>query len=159
MSLKTIALARKYGALVTRYAKNRGQEIGRDNKQVFDFLIVVDFESTCWNKDDADSSPPEIIEFPAILISSSPEFRVLSEFRQFVMPTERPRLSDFCKNLTGIEQSSVDDAAPISTCLIMFERWLDQIKMEHKFVVNDVRDGWKTATFVTWYVNGKEIYT
>ena len=150
MSLKTIALARKYGAIVTRFAKNRGREGGADKEQIFDFFIVVDFESTCWDKGDPDSSPPEIIEFPAILISASHELCVLSEFRHFVMPTERPRLSDFCKNLTGIEQSSVDDAAPISTCLILFEKWLDQMKVEHKFVVNDIRDGMKNATFVTW---------
>ena len=150
MSLKTIALARKYGAIVTRFAKNRGREGGADNAQIFAFFIVVDFESTCWDKGDPDSSPPEIIEFPAILISASHELCVLSEFRHFVMPTERPRLSDFCKNLTGIEQSSVDDAAPIYTCLILFEKWLDQMKVEHKFVVNDIRDGLKNATFVTW---------
>ena len=150
MSAKTIALARKYGAITTRYADKRGRDGSADGKQVFDFLIVVDFESTCWDKDDSDSSPPEIIEFPAILISASAKFSVLSEFREFVMPTERPRLSDFCKNLTGIAQTSVDDAAPISTRLVLFERWLEQMKKEHKFVVNDIRDGLKSATFVTW---------
>ena len=83
MSVKTITLARQHGAIVTRYAKNRNRESSaEEKKQIFDFLIVVDFESTCWNKGDPDASPPEIIEFPAVLISSAtPEFSILSEFR------------------------------------------------------------------------------
>ena len=32
---------------------------------------------------------------------------VVSEFRSFVRPTWKPRLSDFCKNLTGVTQACI----------------------------------------------------
>lgn len=32
-----------------------------NSKQIFKFLIVIDFEATCWNKGDAKWRQPEII--------------------------------------------------------------------------------------------------
>lgn len=68
-------------------------------------LCVLDFEATC--KQDAQIRPQEIIEFPAVMFDVETKNRV-SEFRYFVKPVHCPTLTDFCKNLTGIQQDWVD---------------------------------------------------
>ena len=39
----------------------------------------------------------------------------VSEFHEYVMPVEHPKLSSFCTELTGIRQQQVDDGLPITT--------------------------------------------
>lgn len=69
--------------------------------QEFAYLVVLDFESTCW---EAKWCAPqqEIIEFPAILLNLQ-SGEIVSEFQQYVMPIEQPVLSPFCTTLTGRE--------------------------------------------------------
>ena len=43
------------------------------------------------------------VEFPAVLLNTSTG-EVESEFHSYVQPQERPTLSDFCTELTGITQ-------------------------------------------------------
>lgn len=68
-------------------------------EQEFAFLVVLDFESTCW---EAQRWAPkqEIIEFPAVLLNLL-SGEVEAEFQQYVMPQEQPVLSPFCSSLTG----------------------------------------------------------
>jgi ERI1 exoribonuclease 2 len=68
--------------------------------QILSYVIVIDFESTCW-KDKKGAQ--EIIEFPAVLLDLE-SGEVVDEFQQYVQPQECPVLSDFCKDLTGISQ-------------------------------------------------------
>merc|ERR1719291_487311 len=85
------------------------------------FYLVMDFEATC-ERDDR-SWVPEIIEFPAILIDRR-TLAAVAEFREFVRPTEQPRLTAFCTELTSITQEEVDAAAPLAEVLGRFESWL-----------------------------------
>lgn len=64
------------------------------------YVLVIDFESTCWQGVMFGKSDVEIIEFPAVLLNLATGV-IEEQFHQFVMPTERPQLSDFCTNLTG----------------------------------------------------------
>ena len=78
-----------------------------------DYFCVIDFEATCL--DGRHISPQEIIEFPAIMVEAS-SMRIIPEeenglFHSYVRPVHHPRLSAFCTELTGIQQSTVD-AAP-----------------------------------------------
>ena len=99
---KTLALAAQLG--LARYRKLDGstsnninrEKSGQENLQ---FLFVLDFESTCW-EEKSSSPPPEIIEFPVVLLSMRTG-EILSEFHHYCLPIEYPRLSPFCKNLTG----------------------------------------------------------
>jgi ERI1 exoribonuclease 2 len=154
MSSRTMEFARKHGAIRIRKGNKEGGGSGAhgDNKtrQIFDYLIVIDFESTCWNKTDPEHSPAEIIEFPAVLVTLDGT-EVLGEFHQYVFPTERPKLSAFCRELTGITQAQVDAGVPVGTSVVLFTKWLNRMRETHKFVLNDVRSGYKSATFVTWY--------
>ena len=103
MMSKTIALAKKLG--LVRYRKLDGSSSserkeseaggGPENLQ---FLLVLDFESTCW--EEKSFAPAEIIEFPVVLMSLRTG-EVLSQFHHYVIPVENPRLSPFCRNLTG----------------------------------------------------------
>jgi len=85
---------RKHGCLKV-VTVNDGFATSR--KCEFNFLIVVDFESTCWEKRRGN---PEIIEFSAVLLDLS-NGEISNEFQQFVTPVENPQLTSFCTNLTG----------------------------------------------------------
>ena len=43
------------------------------------------------------------VEFPAVLLDLCTG-EIAAEFQQYVQPQENPRLSDFCRELTGITQ-------------------------------------------------------
>ncbi|KAK8740562.1 hypothetical protein OTU49_002968 [Cherax quadricarinatus] len=95
--MATKRLAEELGLVQKRQVKRMSQSTSKVN-QKFEYLIVLDFESTCW-----DTWPPagqnEIIEFPAVLLDLS-SGNTLSEFHEYVKPTEQSILSSFCKNLT-----------------------------------------------------------
>lgn len=61
----------------------------------------------------SESSEGEDDDVPSIVSAEgddSWELVIVDEFRQFVRPTWRPQLSQFCTELTGITQASVDEA-------------------------------------------------
>nr|CAD7575074.1 unnamed protein product [Timema californicum] len=121
--------------------------------QQFDYLIVIDFESTCWEGEQGGWKQPEIIEFPAVLLNIH-SGQLEQEFQQYVCPIENPKLSEFCKSLTGITQQQVDDGVPLSTCLLLFSRWINIIKQNKnlKFHGNSTQksENERLCTFVTW---------
>jgi len=123
----TKQLAAQLGVLRTR---KLGQETSSlKSLQNLTHLLVIDFESTCW-AERSNAPPPEIIEFPVILLCLSTG-RQLSEFRQMVMPIEHPRLSNFCTELTGIGQQQVEAGIPLPTCLVLYNQWLEKVSSEH----------------------------
>jgi 3'-5' exoribonuclease 1 len=86
-----------------------------------DFYAVLDFECTCERS--VRSYQHEIIEFPVVFLNAR-TLEVEMEFRRFVRPTEKPMLSAFCTELTGIEQSSTDKADTLDVVLREFEKFL-----------------------------------
>lgn len=92
-------------------------------EQPYDFIVVVDFEATC-EADRSQQEPQEIIEFPALLVSTRDE-RVVDEFHRFVQPTKKPTLSHFCQQLTGITQDVVEKAEEFPAVIQAFLRWLE----------------------------------
>ena len=92
------------------------------------YICVLDFEATCWPEiQNHSKSMMEIIEFPSVLykITETSNNSVTSnntlttrseyvtEFHEYVRPTMCPVLSEFCTQLTGIEQDTVDRARTI----------------------------------------------
>ncbi|XP_069503756.1 ERI1 exoribonuclease 2 isoform X2 [Ambystoma mexicanum] len=122
------------------------------SKQFFDYLIIIDFESTCWK--DTKHYGQEIIEFPAVLLNTA-NGEVESEFHTYVQPQEHPILSEFCTELTGIKQDQVEEGIPLKICLSQFCNWIQRIQTEKKIVflsaalINPSLDD-KLCTFVTW---------
>ena len=74
------------------------------NMQEFQYFVVIDFEATC--DKEKNPHPQEIIEFPSVLVNSSTG-QLEDQFQVYVRPSHNQQLSDFCKELTGIQQTQV----------------------------------------------------
>lgn len=149
MTKSTKQLAKELGFLRKRSSSfHARQERQTKARQIFSYLIVLDFESTCWK--DERSRSQEIIEFPAVLFNTH-NGQIESEFHFYIQPQENPILSEFCTELTGIKQDKVDQGIPLSICLKKFGRWLKEISEQRKFVYNlATGDVQPRCTFVTW---------
>jgi 3'-5' exoribonuclease 1 len=125
-------------------------------KMPVDYYAVLDFECTC--ERNVRSFQHEIIEFPVVFLNAR-TLQVEMEFRRYVRPTEKPNLSKFCTELTGIEQASVDKADTLEVVLREFDQFLlnnglvsaksagANIKVSRTFVVTT--DGpWDVLSFL-----------
>ncbi|XP_043416283.1 ERI1 exoribonuclease 2 isoform X3 [Prionailurus bengalensis] len=152
--MATKRLARQLGLIRRKSVAPTNGNVGRSkSKQLFDYLIVIDFESTCWN-DGKRHQSQEIIEFPAVLLSTSTE-EIESEFHTYVQPQEHPILSEFCMELTGIKQAQVDEGVPLRICLSQFCKWIQKIQQQKKIIfatgISDLSNSEvKLCAFVTW---------
>ncbi|XP_073147876.1 uncharacterized protein [Henckelia pumila] len=88
----------------------------------FQYFVVIDFEATCekvWSH-----RPQEIIEFPAVIVNAYTG-QLEAFFQTYVRPTTNRMLSDFCKDLTGIQQIQVDNGITLSEALLKHDNWLE----------------------------------
>ncbi|KAF9289399.1 hypothetical protein BGZ68_009423 [Mortierella alpina] len=88
----------------------------------YDYYLCFDVEATC-EKGFSFEFPNEVIEFPVVLLDGS-TLEVVDEFHSYVRPTNRPTLSDFCMELTGITQQTINEAPTFTEVLSLFEDWL-----------------------------------
>ncbi|CAM8964525.1 unnamed protein product [Rhodiola kirilowii] len=96
--------------------------------QEFQYFVVIDFEATC--DKEKGPHPQEIIEFPSVLVNSMTG-QVEDFFQIYVRPTCNQHLSDFCKELTGIQQIQVDKGVLLGDALLMHDRWLEEKGIKH----------------------------
>ena len=73
-------------------------------------IACVDLEATCCDDDSFPRSEMEIIEFGCTVVDPQDDYKVVATYNTFVRPVVHPTLTDFCKNLTTINQSDVDGA-------------------------------------------------
>ena len=85
-------------------------------------IVVVDVEATCWKKG-VFSRKKETIEIGAVLLLPDRDQSRWTEFQTFVRPQRQPRLSSFCRELTGITQENVDSAPTFPEALRLFLEW------------------------------------
>jgi inhibitor of KinA sporulation pathway (predicted exonuclease) len=85
-------------------------------------IIAVDVEATCWKKG-VFSRNKETIEIGAVLLLLDRGEARWPEFQTFVRPLRLPRLSSFCRELTGITQENVDAAPAFPDALRLFLEW------------------------------------
>ena len=85
-------------------------------------LVVVDVEATCWTKG-VFSRKKETIEIGAVRLLLDRAPAEWPEFQTFVRPLRLPRLSTFCRELTGITQQDVDAAPAFPEALRLFFEW------------------------------------
>jgi inhibitor of KinA sporulation pathway (predicted exonuclease) len=90
--------------------------------QKFDFLLAMDFEATCLRNGKMEPVT-EIIEFPCLKIDTK-SFKVIDEYHSYVQPKFNPILSEFCTELTGILQETVNDQPYLPNVLDNFQNWL-----------------------------------
>lgn len=89
--------------------------------------VVFDLEATCWPWG-REEAPSEIIEIGAVRTAVaerevSQTVRQTGEFQTFVRPFMAPRLSDFCTELTTIQQADVEGAPGFPAAVAAFHRW------------------------------------
>lgn len=89
----------------------------------YDYLLIVDLESTCCDKNTIPKSEHEIIEIGAVMVSTQ-SLKTVSEFTTFVRPNVHPQLTTFCTELTSITQSDVDSAPSFPEAAAHFSQWL-----------------------------------
>lgn len=85
-------------------------------------IVVVDIEATCWKKG-VFSRKKETIEIGAVRLLPGRSASEWPEFQTFVRPLRLPRLSSFCRELTGINQEDVDAAPGFPDALQRFLEW------------------------------------
>uniref|UniRef100_F1LAV5 ERI1 exoribonuclease 3 n=1 Tax=Ascaris suum TaxID=6253 RepID=F1LAV5_ASCSU len=117
-------------------------------QQYFDYFLVLDFEATC--EQNAKIQPvQEIIEFPVVQFCTK-TLQEVARFHEYVHPTERPVLTSFCTNLTGIVQEMVDNQMILPDVLAKFRRWLSQQCLIDAESGDRVRNSWTFVTCGDW---------
>ncbi|CAH9113796.1 unnamed protein product [Cuscuta epithymum] len=96
--------------------------------QDIQYFVVIDFEATC--DKERNPHPQEIIEFPSVIVSSMTG-QLEACFQTYVRPTCNELLSDFCKDLTGIQQIQVDRGVTLSEALHKHDKWLEKKGIKH----------------------------
>jgi inhibitor of KinA sporulation pathway (predicted exonuclease) len=90
-------------------------------------IITVDVEATCWKKG-VFSRKKETIEIGAVQLLLGRDEAKWPEFQTFVRPLRLPRLSSFCRELTGISQQDVDAAPAFPEALRLFLEWSQPVE-------------------------------
>ena len=85
-------------------------------------IVVLDVEATCWKKG-VFSRKKETIEIGAVKLLRDRAESEWPEFQTFVRPRRFPRLSSFCRELTGITQENVDAAPTFPEALQLLLEW------------------------------------
>lgn len=111
--------------------------------------LVIDLEATT-EEGGWPVAEMEVIEIGATLVNQ--DGRELDHFERFVRPARRPLLTHFCRELTHINQSSIDSAAPLTTVWPQFERWLSHHRAR---IVGWA--SWGTTIVSNWKRNGATI--
>jgi inhibitor of KinA sporulation pathway (predicted exonuclease) len=83
-------------------------------------IACVDLEATC-DSEDWPLECMEIIEIGAVLCGL--DGAEISRFQTFVKPVHNPVLTDFCVELTGIQQCQVDSAPELPGALVLLSQW------------------------------------
>ncbi len=88
----------------------------------FDYCMVIDLEATCCDRQTVPRREMEIIEIGAVMVEI-PNFNVVSQFQTFVKPIRHPILTEFCKTLTSISQTQVNQAPIYPEAMAQFQSW------------------------------------
>ncbi|KAM8930241.1 ERI1 exoribonuclease 3 [Pelodytes ibericus] len=88
--------------------------------QRYNYFLVLDFEATC---DKPQIHPQEIIEFPILKLNGR-TMEIESTFHTYVQPVVHPQLTQFCKELTGINQEMVDGQPMLSQVMERVNEWM-----------------------------------
>ena len=90
----------------------------------FPYVCVLDFEATC---DKSKKWIHEIIEFPSVLLKWNPEkgnYEKVSEIQYYCRPLDNGKVTDFCLELTGITQETVNKGVDFPYALQQHYSWL-----------------------------------
>ncbi len=86
--------------------------------------LVIDLEATCDNQGTVPRQEMEIIEIGAVLVDGV-TLQAQREFQSFVRPVRHPKLTEFCCELTSIQQEHVDAAPNFRQALKALEEFME----------------------------------
>lgn len=84
--------------------------------------IILDLEASCWQNEGI-VREQEIIELAACMINEYGD--LVKKFTRVVRPVIHPKLSNYCKRLTGISQDEVEKAKEYNSVLNEFLEWCE----------------------------------
>ncbi|MDJ0736579.1 MAG: 3'-5' exonuclease [Nostocaceae cyanobacterium] len=87
------------------------------------YFLIIDLEATCSNDNTIRRREMEIIEIGAVMLNRL-TWKIDSEFQQFIKPVRHPKLTDFCTELTTIQQQDVDAAATFPEVIDNLKQWM-----------------------------------
>ncbi len=93
-------------------------------------LLVIDLEATCDKFDKLPLHEMEIIEIGAVWATT--DGHIVDTFDSFVRPTVHTQLTPFCRQLTGISQSDVDEAPLLAQIIGPFSAFVNRQNAEMK---------------------------
>jgi inhibitor of KinA sporulation pathway (predicted exonuclease) len=99
--------------------------------------LIIDLEATC-GQGSYKKEESEIIEIGAVLLDK--DNRILGEYQTFIKPKRFPILSEFCQQLTSINQQDVDRAEPFLVAFKKFIQWVEKM----------TNSSLKDITFCSW---------
>lgn len=73
-----------------------------------------------------------------------------ADFHTFVRPTEELKLSEFCKNYTGISQDDVNNAPLLQDAIKKFHQWIESFRFSKGIVLKDDATRKQNTVFITW---------
>lgn len=125
------------------------------------YLCILDFEATCWSSmNNSNTYQMEIIEFPSILYKINEQDKIytyVSEFSKYVRPIMNPTLSEFCTELTGITQETVDVADTFDIVYIQHQEWLHQHVPDGKELIIVTCGDWDLGTQLPRELKNKKL--
>ena len=86
------------------------------------YKLVLDIEATCTNKNEFPREEMEIIEIGAVILEDKD---TIASFQCFIRPEIHPILTDFCNELTMIQQPMVDSAENFCVEMKNFLKWIE----------------------------------
>ena len=96
-------------------------------------FILYDTEFTCWEGSmernwTGKDEHREIIQIGALKINNS--FEIIEKLDICIKPSINNQLSEYCKNLTNIEQRNIDNACSFSEGLSIFNKFCESGKIK-----------------------------
>ena len=89
--------------------------------------IIIHFHATCWKKNKKKKRPhAEIIEIGAV--ATGKNLQKIGKFTAVIRPVIEPVLSDYCKELTGLSQTDVENGMDFNRAIDLFYQWIIQYK-------------------------------
>ncbi len=131
-----------------------------------DFLLI-DIEATCWD-DFRQDQEQEIIELACIVLDRFGQKKGV--FTSLVKPNYHPKLSTYCKKLTGITQAEINRASHFSEVLSRWTSFLDEINpsmdfhmiswgdFDYKILHREIEDAGEEPYFIQEYTDLRERY-
>lgn len=110
----------------------------------YDFLVVLDFEATCEENDKKWIN--EIIEWPSVLIDCH-KMEIIDQIQIYVKPRNKPILTNFCTQLTGITQETINEkGVDIVEAMKKYNAWLSS----HSLLPKNDSIKWTFVTCGNW---------